>query len=194
MRIFVALHLEAGTLEPVRALQARLSAADSRHQVRWVDPAGMHLTLQFLGETEERRADRVREGIATAIRGLRAPQLGLSGVGGFPNLRRPRVLWVGLREEGQALAHLHAAVEAATEALGWERERRPFQPHLTLGRSKEPPGGRTAELAPELARALQDAGNLGGAVQSQPRLALVRSHLGPGGARYEDLAAWELER
>ncbi len=192
MRLFIALHLQPATLEPVQALQRRLREADLRREVRWVEPSGMHLTLKFLGETEPGRSAAVREALGSTLPGFEAARLSPGAVGGFPNLRRPRVLWVGLREEGAALQPLVAAIESAMERLGWERERRPFQPHLTLGRRKEMARGGSGSLAPELTRALESAAPLEAPMLAQPHVALMQSHLGPAGARYEELEGWTL--
>jgi 2'-5' RNA ligase len=192
MRLFIALHLEPATLGPVQALQEQLRGADAHRQVRWVEPGGMHLTLKFLGETPEDRLPELRMAITKALAGRQAPRLALAEVGGFPNLRRARVFWVGLREAGQALLPLQGAIEGAMEGLGWEREGRLFQPHLTLGRRKEAPGRNPEPLAPALERALTTAAPGSTEPRAQSYVALMCSHLGPGGARYESIATWEL--
>ena len=188
MRLFVALHLPDLVRDPVAAIQHRLRDADRRDQVRWSDVSGVHLTLQFLGEVSEDRADELVATLAGVAPGHAPPRLALDRVGGFPNLRRPRVVWVGLVEDGSALAPLHAAVGAALAPLGWPPEGRAFQPHLTVGRTRDPRGDA---LAPPLHAALTAPVGRSAFV-GLSHLALVQSHLSPRGARYEDVAVWDL--
>jgi len=193
MRLFVALRLDPQMRGGIEGVQSVLRRADVRRQVRWVEPHGIHLTFKFLGEVAEDRVRAVAGALEEAIQGARAPRLVLEGVGGFPNLRRPRVIWLGLAEEGgEALGTLQRAIDGAVEPLGWEREKRPFQPHLTLGRVREESRGRPQVLDAPLVRALEDVHPPAPDVRVQDRVALVRSHLSPSGARYEDLQVWTL--
>lgn len=189
MRLFVALHLETELREQVAAVQARLRELDRGRQVRWVEASGIHLTLQFLGEAPDARVGDLQSALAVAVAGhLQAPRLGLGRPGAFPNWRRPRVLWVGLQESGSALSPLHAAVGSALAPLGWAPEARAFQPHLTVGRVREEGAALDRRLV-EFATAFEPPVR---SPQPQPRLALVQSHLSPHGARYEDVAGWNL--
>jgi RNA 2',3'-cyclic 3'-phosphodiesterase len=192
MRLFIAVHLAPETRAAVEAIQARFRRLDPGDAVRWVDPKGIHLTLKFLGEVPDAEVAPLEAALDAAIAGRTAPELGASGTGGFPNSRRPRVLWVGLREEGDRLKPLQAAVEAAVRPLGWEPEARPFQPHLTLGRVREDERGRSRQLDPSLLEALAAPADPTGAVTVQDRAALIRSRLSPAGARYEDVRVWKL--
>jgi len=187
MRLFVALHLEEATRAELARAQSGLRSLDRRDQVRWVDPAGVHLTLRFLGEVPEPRvADLVAE-LARVAPDHPPPAIGLGDLGAFPSHRDPRVVWIGLRESGSRLDPLQRAVEAAVRRFGWPPEDRPFQPHLTLGRARDGRG----RLAPEL-RAALDVPLQSHAARTHDRLALVRSHLSSPGSRYEDVATWRL--
>lgn len=192
MRLFIALRLDAKTHAAIERVQAALRGADRGRLVRWVEPRGIHLTFKFLGEVAGDRVGGVAAKLEEAIRDRRAPRLALGAVGGFPDLRRPRVIWLGLSEAGGSLGELHVAIDTAMEALGWEREKRAFQPHLTLGRVREESRGRPRALDPELVRALEGARMPATEARPQDRVALVRSHLSPAGARYEDLQVWTL--
>ena len=192
MRLFVALRLEPELQQAVTAFQTRLRRLDSGAQVRWVEPQGMHLTLKFLGEVEPERLPALQAGLDTAISGRTAPVLSLSLPGGFPNLRRPRVLWIGLVEEGTHVLELQAAVEAEAARLGWEAEKRAFQPHLTLGRLKDIRGGASAEPPRQLVEAMSETSLSRAASITHPRVAIMQSHLSPSGARYEDIHSWRL--
>lgn len=138
MRLFIALDVP----DSVRLELARAQGLLRDHPVRWADPAGMHLTLQFLGE-----ADGVLLGpLLDALAGLAAGpfRLSLAGLGAFPGLGQPRVVWAGIGGDTAALAALQRAVTAATAPLGFTPEARAFAPHLTLGRARQ--GARPAEL------------------------------------------------
>ena len=189
MRLFIALLLEPLLLDSLAKFQRAQRGADASGAVRWLDPEGIHLTLKFLGEVPPARLPELVRALEAGLRGRPAPVLGLGATGAFPNARRPRVLWVGVQESGSALGEIVEAVEEAVAALGWPREERAFQPHLTLGRVRETwrPG---ASGGPGLAF----VGSHLPALESirHPRIALMQSHLGPGGARYEALRVWEL--
>jgi 2'-5' RNA ligase len=188
VRLFIALHLEAETRARVAAIQAELRRRDHGDQVRWTDVNGIHLTLQFLGEVADARVAALQAAVGGAATGRPAPRLAADRPGAFPNWRRPRVLWVGIREAGSALAGLHAAVGAACGALGWPPESRLFQPHLTVGRVRD--AGAPVDRALVDAATRIEAGSQ--PALAHPRLALVQSHLSPRGARYEDVTVWKL--
>jgi 2'-5' RNA ligase len=191
MRLFVAVRLDPELHAVLRGLQTGLQRLDTQRQVRWVDPEGIHLTLLFLGEVGPGRLPALLRGLESAAAGRAAPVLRLGSLGAFPNARRPRVLWVGVEEEGAHLGPLHEAVTQAGEALGWAREARAFQPHLTLGRVRDE-ATRTG-LPAALLQALVDTRVPALAARPQARLGLLQSHLSPGGARYEELQGWDLE-
>lgn len=150
MRLFIALPLPVTVLDELAAVQRRLRAAGL--PVRWVDPAGVHLTLQFLGEAPETQVPPLLAALAALPP---APfSLRLAEIGAFPNLRRPRVIWVGLAGAVAALRDLQRAVLAATAPLGFVPEERPFSPHLTLGRLRSDARPAQIEaLAEQIARA-----------------------------------------
>ncbi len=106
--------------------------------VRWVPPANLHYTVKFLGDLPEARLPEMEAALA-AVATHHAPFTArLVGAGCFPTVQRPRILWVGMGEGAPALAALARDVEAAVAALGWEPERRGFEPHLTVGRLTRP--------------------------------------------------------
>jgi 2'-5' RNA ligase len=190
MRLFVALHLDPGIRDQLAALVAAGQSLDGGDAVRWVGPESIHLTLAFLGEVEAGRRAGLEAALSQALQSHTAPRMFLDGLGAFPNRRRPRVIWAGLQETGgSSLLPLQASVAAALEPLGWEPEHRPFQPHLTLGRVRDAAGGR---LDPRLAAWLEAGKTPPSPERILDRVALVRSHLGPKGSRYEDLTSWRL--
>ncbi len=181
MRLFFAINLPAEEQDRLHRATARLRAADL--PVRWVPPQNLHVTLRFLGSVAGQLVAGVQEAGARAAAGIAPFDTRLGGIGAFPNTRRPRVIWVGV-QKAEPLLELHAALEQALAPLGFAPEDRAFQPHITLGRVRD--GARPAELARfgELAESVDYTGVL--PVRS---LDLMRSELGPGGARYERIGA-----
>lgn len=137
LRLFVAielpLHVQNILAETQATLRDRSPAASA---IRWVDPAGIHLTLKFLGEVPALRLDSIQSAISAAVEGHTRFDARLHGLGCFPHTRRPRVLWAGLEEPNVPLQKLQSAIEDALNPLGFAAEKRPFQPHLTLGRAQ----------------------------------------------------------
>ena len=155
-------------------------------RVSWVAPPNLHLTLKFLGELPPEALEQVKEALPEAVAGATPFSLHFYGLGAFPGMVRPRVLWVGVDEGGQAAQALQARVQAALTRRGFAREERPFSAHLTLGRVREPRG--LAQLQQAMARdARMDFGRL-----EVRALSLMRSDLSPAGSRYTELANFPL--
>ena len=149
-------------------------------EVRWVRPANVHLTLKFLGDVAEADLSRVGA-VLEAIRGRHEPfEVAFSGFGAFPSGRRARILWAGIGEGSERLRALARDVELSLEPLGFEREARPYTPHLTLGRAR----GRPASLV-DTAEASEPGPHFW-----VRRMELMKSVLGGAGAEYSTLAAY----
>jgi len=103
--------------------------------VRWVNPENIHLTLKFLGDIEPSQVDAIEQALATSLASFPRFTISVRGLGVFPDVRRPRVLWVGIAEP--RLVELAASVEAALVDSGFAPEQRRFQPHLTIGRFRQ---------------------------------------------------------
>jgi 2'-5' RNA ligase len=97
-----------------------------------------HITLKFLGDVPEERLKEISEALERELSGAHGGKIVLQGLGAFPSNERPRVLWVGVAEGSQVLSDLNQRVERALTALGFPREDRPFHPHVTLARLKDP--------------------------------------------------------
>jgi 2'-5' RNA ligase len=131
MRTFIAIPLPAEAKALLQQIQEKLRSFGA--DVRWTRVESIHLTLKFLGEVDP----AVIPQIAALLRAERLGvsfSLALAGMGGFPNLRSPRVLWCGLRGELDRLNELHKKVERVCARVGFEPEARRFEPHLTIGR------------------------------------------------------------
>lgn len=106
--------------------------------VKWAKPENLHLTLRFLGDVKENDLDELFDAVSDAVAESEPFALEIRGIGAFPNWRHPRVVWAGCAEGDREASRLAGLVESACVDLGYERERRPFRAHLTLGRVKEP--------------------------------------------------------
>lgn len=194
LRAFIAVEVTEAVAERAGAIIERLRAGGVG-DVKWVQPRHFHLTLKFLGAT--RRSDL--PALAEALRGVAgraAPfSLALAGVGAFPSVRRPRVVWLGASAGGEALAGLASATEDACAMLGWTREEKPYHPHLTLGRTRERRGGPSSRhpASPEaLTRALERESGAEAGETRVERIVLVRSDLQRGGPVYTVLEGFPL--
>lgn len=175
MRAFIAIDLEAGIKKNLQALIQSLK--DTRADIRWVQPGGLHLTLKFLGEIDDGQAARVKAVLdATAGHHASFP-LRLEGTGIFPGERNPRILWVGFTAEPKLIA-LQAELEKSFEPEGFAREERAFSPHLTLGRVKGPERVKNAVI--ELSKHRDETFG----AMTVRKVALFESRLHPEGAEY----------
>ena len=132
MRTFIAIPLLAESRTMLDKMQQSLRV--HRADVRWVAIPSIHLTLKFLGEVEPEIIPRLSESIENASRSERSFELRLQGLGCFPNLRMPRVIWCGIGGETEGLSRLQRKVENVCAEFGFAPEDRAFHPHLTLGR------------------------------------------------------------
>jgi RNA 2',3'-cyclic 3'-phosphodiesterase len=178
MRLFVAVNLPPETRRLLHQAVAPLRVLEL--PVRWVAEDALHLTLKFLGEVPAERLPELGEATASAAAAAEPFELRIAGLGAFPSLRRPRVLWAGIQAT-PPLAALQRRVEEAFADLGFPPEARDFAPHLTLGRVRE--GGGSPALERAAAGIRVESSVEVGSVD------LMRSHLAASGARYERLIA-----
>ena len=178
MRLFIALALPATVRAELAATQIRLHG----HPVRWADPVGLHLTLQFLGEAAETLVPPLLSALAAIP--TEPFSLTFGGVGRFPNLGQPRTIWVGLGGDTTALSRLYEAVITATAPFGFAPDVRGFKPHLTLGRARQ---GAAAAQLDALGEALTHVAPPAPLVWVADRPVLFASSLTPQGVVYTRL-------
>jgi 2'-5' RNA ligase len=135
IRTFIAIDLPEATRQGLAAVQEQLK--QSRARVRWVKVSSIHLTLKFLGNIHPDQVDDIATVTAQVVRNEPLLTLRAAGLGAFPSQRNPRVIWVGIEGEVKRLSRIQARIENALEPLGFVREKRSFQPHLTIGRVKD---------------------------------------------------------
>ncbi len=181
LRVFAALELPPAALRQITEMQVVLKTVTPSGSVRWVKPEGIHLTLVFYGDTEAQRVAAIQHVLDQAAPIVEPFSLTLSGLGVFPNPRRPRVVWVGVQGALEPLHKLQRAVETGSKTLGFKPDERGFNPHLTLGRVNQPlrPADQQA-----LSQALAQARVPAGGEFRLETLSLIRSELKPGGAVY----------
>ena len=136
IRAFIAVELPDTVKSALSAIQDSLKEME-RTAVKWVNPESVHLTLKFLGNVAPDAIPQITEAVSAASRATPPFRLELSELGGFPNLRAPRVLWVGIQGEVDSLSALQKSIDNALIPLGFPPEKKGFSPHLTVGRVRE---------------------------------------------------------
>jgi 2'-5' RNA ligase len=186
IRSFIAVKLPSDLAERIGTAQERLRGADENW--KWVDPKSFHMTLKFLGAVERSDLDTLWKSVCEELEGSGAFTASFRGVGAFPNPNRARVVWVGVAEGAPELVELASRVEGVCVRHGFEREKRPFHAHLTLGRARRPGAG--VGLGAEMKE--MEHVELGSMVVD--RVLLMKSELTRAGAIYSILEEQALER
>ena len=179
MRCFIAISLPEELKAKISGIQEKLKAAGA--DVSWTRPEGMHLTLKFFGEIEDKRIPKIEKALDAVVNGIPTFTLSVSGMGTFPDMRRPRVIWIGLKEDGGNLLRLQKGVEEDLKKTGFPSEDRRFTPHITLGRI------RSNKNTDKLLRLIEEekVEELGSFDVSEVHL--IKSELKPAGAEYTEL-------
>lgn len=184
VRLFLAINLPAPERRAIRAATAPMR--DAAPRLGWVTEERLHLTLKFFGEQPETSVATLRDALGAVARRHRPVALHLGGLGAFPNLRAPRVVWLGVAHDPK-LELLQHDLEHECGTLGYELDGRAFRPHVTLARVRD-------RLAPSVARALATAarGVRYTGVVDVRSVDLMASELLPTGPRYTVVAALPL--
>jgi 2'-5' RNA ligase len=180
IRSFVAVSISEGARRQIAELLGRIRHAPSP-AVRWVRPELMHLTLAFLGEVSQGFLTSANGPLAQVARRHQAFAMQLKGLGAFPSPPRARVVWIGTGRGRDEVCALQADVVKALSPVGYQPERRPFSPHLTIGRLRIP-----ANVERVIAAQFKSEPFVVG------RVVLYRSVLGPGGPTYTPLSEFPL--
>jgi RNA 2',3'-cyclic 3'-phosphodiesterase len=188
-RAFLALLLDAETRTALGAQIERLRPLGNA--VAWVPEANLHITLKFLDRQTDDRLAEVRRALAEGAGDAAPFDLLLHGVGAFPGMERPRILWVGVAEGALAARDLQMRIEAALVQRGFEPDSRPWHPHLTIGRVFDDRRWRR-DAGPALREAIALAARTSFGRVRVDRVSLMRSDLSPRGARYTELASTAL--
>lgn len=185
LRLFIALSLPEEVKTEIEKAQAEFRRGLRQASVRWTKREQFHLTLKFLGDVAANRVEALTAAVRGAGQNVASLGLRAERVGFFPEQGRPRVVWVGVRDQDEKLLKLQRAVEAATR--GYSAEEEPdnrFEGHVTLARIKaitRPESEQVAKLA-----ATWEGRSFGAWTAGE--IEIIRSQLTPDGARYSTLA------
>ncbi|HIJ56839.1 MAG TPA: RNA 2',3'-cyclic phosphodiesterase [Deltaproteobacteria bacterium] len=179
IRAFIAIELPEAVRSSIEMIQNRLKSLDL--PLRWVRLENIHLTMKFLGDIDEIEIENIESSLQDSVKKQAPLTLSAKGVGVFPGISRPRVLWVGIHDHETGLTGLQESIEERLHRIGYSKERRPFRGHLTIGRAK----GYVDE------KKLKEAVDSFRGFESPPftvnEFFMFRSVLKPGGAEYMKL-------
>ena len=188
-RLFIAIELSEQIKSSLEKVLSSLRPG-GEGRVRWVAVSNIHLTLKFLGEVPSYRVAELAQAMERASKGIPAFNLELGHTGAFPNLRQPRVLWIGVEGQLAISSQLQERLEEECQSLGFAREGRGFSPHLTLGRVREGTGDAIRGKLGQLVTSCR----VEKANQQVVALSLMRSTLTPTGPLYTQLEQVSLEK
>lgn len=184
MRTFIAIELPEEIKKEIERVQAPLKKTDA--YVSWVKPGNIHVTLKFLGEVPEDKIDEVFSGTEQAVKGTKRFTMSLKGMGTFPDIKRPRVIWIGAGSGETELSQMAKRIEGEMEKIGFPKEKRGFSAHFTIGRVKSP---KNIEKLMEMVKSSD--------FQTEDivvnQVVVMRSQLHPAGAIYTPLKKIPLE-
>jgi RNA 2',3'-cyclic 3'-phosphodiesterase len=183
IRAFIAIDLSQDILqrleEVIRSYKSQLSSVP----IRWIPASNIHLTLKFLGDVSLSNLSILTDMLQTEISSHHQFDISVGGSGAFPNIRQPRIIWVGV-EAVSELGLIQTGIEMTTARLGYAREERPFSPHLTLGRISRNTSSQDIKLISKVLETSK-VGFLGATCVEI--IHLYRSDLQPTGAVYTQI-------
>lgn len=185
IRSFLAFELPPEIREQIRGVSRELQKLTL--PVRWVKVENIHLTIIFLGSVDETKIDDIKGKANVVVKRFSIFKTRLNGVGVFPDWRRPRVVWIGLNGEIERLSNLRDELQTELKVLGFRPEKRPFKPHLTIGRFKG-----LVDRDEELKWVLDRYHDLMSDLHYLNELVLFKSDLKPDGPVYTKMASWPL--
>jgi 2'-5' RNA ligase len=186
IRSFLAFELPPEIREQIRAISTELRK--TALPVRWVKVENIHLTILFLGSVDEDMIGAIQEKVNVVIHGFSPCGTKLDTVGAFPHWRRPRVIWIGLNGDIERLSDLRNDLQEELKPLGFVPEKRPFQPHLTLGRVKKSLGRDD-----DITWIYERYRDIDSKLCLLNELILYKSELRPDGPVYTKMATWPLK-
>jgi 2'-5' RNA ligase len=180
IRTFIAVDLPPGVLEALGQVTAQLQEKLPDTPVRWVNHQKMHLTLKFLGDISNENISMVEKILYSEAAKRQAMEIGIGGIGAFPKMRHPRVIWIGVEAPAE-LFDLKRGIEDGVARLGYNYDKYDFTPHLTLGRISRKASARDVRKVGNVLHEFQ-VGFIG--VARIEAVHLYRSDLRPEGAQY----------
>lgn len=182
MRTFIAIELPEEIKDALAQLQEDLKKSGA--DVKWVEPKNIHLTLKFLGEIDEIKAQNIIKIIEEIAQGLNSFKARISSVGAFPKLNFPRVIWAGVDEGDEEICKIASGLEQPIAKLGIPKEDRKFSSHITIGRTRSTLNRE--KLVQELSRLATESGQVN-LEFTVTKITFFKSTLTSGGPIYEAL-------
>lgn len=176
-RIFCALSFPPQVRTRVMQHIAKMREGLPEDQTSWSREERVHLTLKFLGEIPIASVPTFSQAVSRAVAGIRSFPIVVEGAGIFPNSRRPRVLWVGIRDPSGSLNDLHSQLDFESVRSGFPKEVRPFHPHITLARLRDSRHSRVIVQAHQRLLFAPEA-------FTATELLVIRSELNTDGSKY----------
>jgi len=180
IRSFLAVELPPEVLNEMSGIQERLKKTLQGY-ISWVRPTGIHLTLKFFGNIAESDIPNISQAVKNAIVNVKPFTLNVQRFWAFPDVKRPRVLWLGLDGDIDVLIRIQKEMDRGFQECGFQKEDRTFRPHLTLARVKEPKG------VIGLAKIVEKSEDYKAGSFSVRGLTLFKSELTPKGVIYTKL-------
>ena len=178
IRSFLAIELNENLYRSLEDLVRKLRSP--RYDVRWVSPRNIHLTLRFFGEISSQDIDGVSLAAEKAALAVPPFEVNIIGLGAFPSLRSPRVIWAGI-ENPDSLVGLEKIISSELSLMAWPPPDKPFRPHITLGRVKSSRGKK------ELNQILEQYKGVNPGRLFVDHFSLIKSDLKPSGPAYTPL-------
>jgi 2'-5' RNA ligase len=185
IRLFTAIPLAPSLRPPLVDLLSEM--VKTKSPVKWVEPAQLHLTLRFIGDQEEAKIPAVESQLEGAVVGVEPFEIELGGVGAFPNLKHPKVLFVPVLSGQEKLSRLFTEISKGLEKVGLGLEEKPYHAHLTLGRVK------TSEDVSGVIQMLQTGWPATLGKMAVDHFVLFRSQLRSQGPLYTELKKFDLK-
>lgn len=180
IRAFIGIKISAEIQDKLEGIQQKLKKSDAH--VSWINPDNIHLTLQFLGSVDESQVPGIEAALRDSVKEVAPFQLQVGYAGAFPNVRYPRVIWIGVTDdEEDSLKTLKEEIGSRLSRLGFQQEEGLFKPHLTIGRV------RSQKNKSNLLRAIESIVNIWVGEIVVNAIYLIKSELKPTGAEYTDL-------
>lgn len=181
IRTFIAVAISADVRAAAADLIDDLRGAGA--EVKWVEPRNLHITLKFLGDVDSGQIHQVCQTVEQAVADAAPFEFEVRGAGAFPNTRRPRTVWLGIGEGSREIVALNGRIVPPLQKLGFPKEARRFEPHLTIGRVR-----RGGPAVAELGELIAERGDLAIGRTHVAEVIAFCSRLSRSGPTYEALA------
>ena len=186
LRAFIAIELDPKVQAALGQIQKELK--DVGADVKWVKPDNIHLTLKFLGDVSLEELDSIKGAMQTTLQPIKSFSMALTHLGAFPKVENPQIIWVGATADKNSIKSITESLEENLKGIGFEKEKRDFEPHITLGRM------RSSDNKFALSKKIKNFQFPAGAPhQLVNQIALFKSTLTPQGPIYETLAKINLK-